>query len=59
MSESLEQIGYRIRDSIKGFISNQDERIDIEIIYRKMAAVRSLLLKEQYNDQKYLDESIF
>jgi len=59
MSESLEQIGYRIRDSIKGFISNQDERIDIEIIYRKMAAVRSLLLKEQYNAQGYLDESIF
>jgi hypothetical protein len=59
MAESLEQIAYRIRDSIKGYLPNQDEIMDIEIIYRKMAAVRSLLLKEQYNTQKYLDESIF
>jgi hypothetical protein len=62
MSKTLAEIGYSIRNQVKGFFSSDDERIDIQLVYDKAWDVRSLLLKEEYrqfkktNDQDFTSE---
>ena len=45
---TLAQIGFSIRNQVKGFFSSDDERIDIEFIYKKVKDARSLLIREEY-----------
>jgi len=62
MSKTLAEIGYSIRNQIKGYYPTDDERIDIQLVYDKCWDIRSLLLKEEYrkfkklNDQDYTTE---
>lgn len=62
MSKTLAEIGYSIRNQVKGYFSSDDERIDIQLVYDKCWDVRSLLIKEEFrrfqklNDQDYTTE---
>lgn len=62
MSKTLAEIGYSIRNQVKGYFSTDDERIDIQLVYDKCWDIRSMLLKEEYrrfkklNDQDYTTE---
>ncbi len=62
MAKTLAEIGYSIRNQIKGYFSTDDERISIEFIYAKAWDIRSMLIKEEYrkfrqlNDQDYISE---
>lgn len=56
---SLAEIGFSIRNQIKGFVSSDDERIDIEFIYKKVHDVRSLLIKEEIDKNKALSNKFY
>ncbi|MEE8327940.1 MAG: hypothetical protein V3R32_04000 [Nitrosomonadaceae bacterium] len=45
-------IGYSIRNQIRGHVSTDDERIDIEHVFKLMYDVRATLLKEEYEKNK-------
>jgi hypothetical protein len=55
MSKTLAEIGYSIRNQVKGYFSSDDERIDIQLVYDKAWDVRSLLIKEEYRRFKTLN----
>lgn len=55
MSKSLEEIGYSIRNQLKGWISSQNESISMEFIYRQISDVRSLLIKKWFKENKWID----
>lgn len=59
MSKSLAEIGYSIRNQVKGFFSTDDERIDIQFIYDKCWDVRSVLLKDEYRQFKKINDQDF
>jgi len=59
MSKSLAEVGYSIRNQIKGFFSGDDERIDIQLIYDKCWDVRSVLLKDEYRQFKKINDQDF
>lgn len=59
MSKTLAEVGYSIRNQIKGFFSSDDERIDIQLIYDKCWDVRSILLKEEYRQFKKINDQDF
>jgi len=59
MSKTLAEIGYSIRNQVKGFFSSDDERIDIQLVYDKVWDVRSMLLKEEYRRFKQLNDQDF
>lgn len=56
---TLNEIAYSIRNQLTGFVSSDDERIDIELIYKKVRDVRSLLIKEEYELKKFLDPALY
>ena len=62
MSKTLAEIGYSIRNQVKGYFSSDDERISIEFVYDKAWDIRSLLIKEEYrkfhklNDQDFVSK---
>jgi len=43
----LSEIGFSIRNQLKGYFSSDDERIDIEHIYHEIHVARAVLLKEE------------
>lgn len=59
MSVSLAQIGFSIRNQAKGYFSSDDERIDIELIYKMVHQIRSSLIKERYEEGLYLDATFY
>lgn len=59
MSKTLAEIGYSIRNQVKGYYSTDDERIDIQLIYDKAWDVRSLLIKEDYRKFKKINDQDF
>lgn len=59
MSKTLAEIGYSIRNQVKGFFSSDDERIDIQLIYDKCWDVRSVLLKDEYRQFKKINDQDF
>jgi hypothetical protein len=59
MSVTLAQIGYSIRNQVKGFFSSDDEKIDIEFIYKQVRDVRSLLIKKLSLSKQSLDPSLY
>jgi hypothetical protein len=59
MSKTLAEVGYSIRNQIKGYFSTDDERIDIQLIYDKCWDVRSILLKEEYRQFKKINDQDF
>lgn len=59
MSKTLAEVGYSIRNQIKGYFSSDDERIDIQLIYDKCWDVRSILLKEEYRQFKKINDQDF
>jgi hypothetical protein len=59
MSKSLEMVGFSIRNQLKGWISSQNEVISMDFIYRKIADVRSLLMKKWYAQNKWIDQQSF
>lgn len=59
MSKTLAEIGYSIRNQVKGFFSSDDERIDIQFIYDKCWDIRSVLLKDEYRQFKKINDQDF
>ena len=59
MSKTLAEVGYSIRNQIKGYFPSDDERIDIQLIYDKCWDVRSILLKEEYRQFKKINDQDF
>lgn len=59
MSKSLAEVGYSIRNQVKGYFSTDDERIDIQLVYDKAWDVRSLLLKDEYRQFKKINDQDF
>lgn len=59
MVATLAQIGFSIRDQVKGFFSVDDERIDIEFVYKKVRDVRSVLIKNQLKEMRMLDPALY
>ena len=59
MSKTLAEIGYSIRNQVKGYFSTDDERIDIQLVFDKAWDVRSLLLKEEYRQFKTINDQDF
>lgn len=59
MSKTLAEIGYSIRNQVKGFFTSDDDRIDIQFIYDKCWDVRSILLKEEYRQFKKINDQDF
>lgn len=59
MSKTLAEIGYSIRNQIKGYFPSDDERIDIQLVYDKCWDVRSVLLKEEYRQFKKINDQDF
>lgn len=59
MSVTLAEIGFSIRNQVKGFFSSDDERIDIEFIYKKVKDVRSLLIRELSNSRDPMDPALY
>ena len=57
--KNFNEIAYSIRNQVKGYFSTDDERIDIELIYKMMANVRSLLIKEDYKLNKRVAEDYY
>lgn len=56
---SLASIGFSIRNQIKGFFSTDDERIDIELIYKQIKDVRALLIKDEINTVKAVNNAFY
>jgi len=56
---SLAQIGFSIRNQVRGYFSSDDERIDIELIYKKVRDVRSLLIKSFYRENKFIGPEMY
>lgn len=54
---SLAEIGFSIRNSLTGFVSSDDERMDIEFIYYKIRAIRGVLLNQLVSENSALDGS--
>lgn len=59
MVATLAEIGFSIRNQVKGFFSVDDERIDIEFVYKKIRDVRSLLIRNQLREQRMLDPALY
>lgn len=59
MSKTLAEVGYSIRNQIKGYFPSDDERIDIQLIYDKCWDVRSILLKDEYRQFKKINDQDF
>lgn len=59
MSKTLAEIGYSIRNQVKGYFSSDDERISIEFVYDKAWDIRSLLIKEEYRRHHQLNDQDF
>jgi hypothetical protein len=59
MSKTLAEVGYSIRNQVKGYFSSDDERIDIQLIYDKCWDVRSILLKDEYRQFKKINDQDF
>ncbi|MEO7397230.1 MAG: hypothetical protein ABIW84_01565 [Ilumatobacteraceae bacterium] len=59
MVATLAEIGFSIRDQVKGFFSVDDERIDIELVYKKIRDVRSVLIKNQLLERRMLDPALY
>jgi len=57
--KTLEEIGYSVLNQIRGHYTPTSDRIEIKLIYRKIADIRSVLLKEEYLRKKYLDPSVY
>lgn len=43
---TLAEIGFSIRNMLTGFVSSDDERLDMELIYKKIHDVRAVLIRE-------------
>jgi hypothetical protein len=56
---SLASIGFSIRNQVKGHFSTDDERIDIELIYKMIRDVRSLLIEKQIKQQGFIDPELY
>jgi hypothetical protein len=56
---SLAAIGFSIRNQVKGFFSSDDERIDIELIYKMVKQVRSTMAKNRYKEVGSVDELMY
>jgi hypothetical protein len=59
MSKTLAEIGYSIRNQVKGYYSTDDERIDIQLIYDKCWDVRAVLLKDEFRQFKKINDQDF
>ena len=59
MSKTLAEVSYSIRNQLKGWISSQNEAISIDFIYKKIADVRSLLLQQWYEKNKWIDQESY
>lgn len=57
--KSLNEIAYSIRDQISGYFPSDDERIPIELIYKKVADVRMIMLKELQAENGYIDSAYY
>lgn len=56
---TLAEIGFSIRNQAKGYFSSDDERIDIELIYKMVHQIRSSLIKEIHDSAMSLDASFY
>lgn len=56
---TLAEIGFSIRNQAKGYFSSDDERIDIEFVYKMVKQVRSTLIKERYKELGAIDELMY
>lgn len=56
---SLAAIGFSIRNQVKGFFSTDDERIDIEFIYKMIKDVRTLLIRDEINTTKAVNNAFY
>lgn len=56
---TLAEIGFSIRNQAKGYFSSDDERIDIELIYKMVHQIRSSLIKERFDEGLYLDATFY
>lgn len=56
--KTLAEIGYSIRNQVKGHFSSDDERIDILLVYKMMNDVRSVLIQQELR-AKSIDEGFY
>jgi len=53
--KTLKEVGYSIRNAVKGYFSSDDERIDIEYVYDKVWDVYAKLKEKYKKENGYLD----
>jgi len=56
---TLAEIGFSIRNQVKGFFQSDDERIDIELIYKMVRQIRSVLIRERYKETQTVDDQMY
>jgi hypothetical protein len=56
---TLAEIGFSIRNQVKGYFSSDDERIDIELIYKMVKQTRSTMAKNRYKEVGSVDELMY
>ena len=56
---TLAEIGFSIRNQAKGYFSSDDERIDMELIYKMVHQIRSSLIKEAYLPARFVDNNFY
>lgn len=59
MSKTLAEIGYSIRNQVKGYYSTDDERIDIQLVYDKVWDIRAMLIKDDFRQFKKVNDQDF
>jgi hypothetical protein len=56
---TLAEIGFSIRNQAKGYFSSDDERIDIELIYKMVHQIRATLIKNLLREKRTIDNNFY
>jgi len=56
---TLAEIGYSIRNQVKGYFTSDDERIDIELVYKMVHEIRGILIRNRLKENRALDANLY